>query len=421
MVILFLSNILIQLESEVEVDHRFLSEGLTNPDKMSYIEDIVDPKRPPEEFYAFVRYRKSTRLKLIKNNQDMYIASGQNWLFALLVIFTYCSVWLLQLGLKKATAIRVYIKIQRIILQSFFIKFQFITFTELALHDITIEQPLKYKLSYALSIIFQQIVVIEIIRAYYEISQNYTLKQIESKYFNTEKIFIIEFWTKGLEIENKNTKNINNLNKLYFVRERLRWSIIQIAVVGLQSLPRVQISFITLVDLIYVVLIMRESAKNRIFKSIWLKIKHLCQEVAILVFLVVLTIFSFTKTADGKQSKTMDNLEILVIVAVSFAMACEIILMIYTIFDAVRNLLTKKKVAEQDLKKEEITIEQKKLKVLIEEEPVAMRVYTNKHVVDDVPRKINVPQRSIKYIEPLNCEQEEPKEIELWAKISIVD
>ena len=166
---------------------------------------------------------------------------------------------------------------------------------------------------------------------------------------------------------------------------------------------------------------MRESAKNRIFISIWLKMKHLCQEVAILVFLVVLTIFSFTKTADGKQSKTMDNLEILVIVAVSFAMACEIILMIYTIFDAVRNLLTKKKVAEQDLKKEEITIEQKKLKVLIEEEPVAMRVYTNKHVVDDVPRKINVPQRSIKYIEPLNCEQEEPKEIELWAKISIVD
>ena len=349
----------------------------------------------------------------------MYIASGQNWLFGLLVIFTYCSVWLLQLGLKKAIAIRVYIKIQRIILQSFFIKFQFITFTELALHDITIEQPLKYKLSYALSIIFQQIVVIEIIRAYYEISQNYTLKQMESKYFNTEKILIIEFWTKGLKIENKNTKNINNLNKLYFVRERLRWSIIQIAVVGLQSLPRVQISFITLVDLIYVVLIMRESAKNRIFKSIWLKIKHLCQEVAILVFLVVLTIFSFTKTADGKQSKTMDNLEILVIVAVSFAMACEIILMIYTIFDAVRNLLTKKKVAEQDLKKEEITIEQKKLTVLIEEEPVAYKLRTSQLSNND-ERKININERSVKYLKPLNCDQDEPKEVELGAKIQIV-
>ena len=34
---------------------------------MSFIED-VNLKRPPADFYAFVRYRKSTRTKLIKNN-----------------------------------------------------------------------------------------------------------------------------------------------------------------------------------------------------------------------------------------------------------------------------------------------------------------------------------------------------------------
>ena len=345
----------------------------------------------------------------------MYIASGQNWLFNLLVIFTYCSAWLLKLGLQQGIAVKVYIKIQRIILQSFFIKFQFITFTELALHDITIEQPFKYKLSYALSIIFQQIVVVEIIRAYYEISQNYTKKETESKYFNIEKLFIIEFWTKGLLLDNKNTKDIKNLNKLYFVRERVRWSIIQMAVVGLQGLPRVQISLITLVDLIYMALIIRESIKHRIFASIWLKLKNLCQEVAILVFLVVLTIFSFSKTEGENQSKTLDGLEILVIVAVIFAIACEVLLMIYTIYDALRNFINQKKVTEKVIKNQDIAEEQKELAVLIEEEPVALRVNT-KYVVDDVPKKINFGERSIKYIKPLNCEQEEPKEIELGVK-----
>ena len=53
--------------------------------------------------------------------------------------------------------------------------------------------------------------------------------------------------------------------------------------------------------------------------------------------------------------------------------------------------------------------------MLIEEEPVPLRVNT-KHVVDDVPKKINFVERSIKYIKPLNCEQEEPKEIELGVK-----
>jgi hypothetical protein len=77
------------------------------------------------------------------------------------------------------------------------------------------------------------------------------------------------------------------------------------------------------------------------------------QEAAILIFLVVLAIFSFLKNSGVNDSNTLEALEMLVIVAVIVAVACEIIMMIYTIFDVGRNLLKKKNLDDKD-KDEEI-------------------------------------------------------------------
>ena len=77
------------------------------------------------------------------------------------------------------------------------------------------------------------------------------------------------------------------------VRERVRWSLFQLGIVGLQGLPRAQILFISLLQLGYFILIAVESKRDRIFKSIWLKMKVLFQELAIMVFLVVLCVISY--------------------------------------------------------------------------------------------------------------------------------
>jgi hypothetical protein len=79
-------------------------------------EDLAQKNRPPEEFYSFVRFRKSTRQKLILNNKDLFIATGQNGFFAVLVILTYALVWLLKLGKREWKGFKIIIKIQRIML-----------------------------------------------------------------------------------------------------------------------------------------------------------------------------------------------------------------------------------------------------------------------------------------------------------------
>ena len=134
--------------------------------------------------------------------------------FSVLVILMYLSVWLFKLGDNSSNVVKIYIKIQRIVLQSFFIKFQLITLTELALHDITVTQPFKYVASFILSLAFQQILLIELIRAYLLVKYRYTAKQVESRKFDYEKRLMYLFWTKNLEEKEKDKGNI------YLVRER---------------------------------------------------------------------------------------------------------------------------------------------------------------------------------------------------------
>ena len=78
-----------------------LSDHIYNDGKYLFLED-TNPNRPDEDFFAFVKYKINTRTKLVENNKDMYILSGQNGLFALLVIITYFSVWLFKFGQKKS-------------------------------------------------------------------------------------------------------------------------------------------------------------------------------------------------------------------------------------------------------------------------------------------------------------------------------
>ena len=63
---------------------------------------------------------------------------------------------------------------------------------------------------------------------------------------------------------------------------------------------------------------------------------------------MVLTIFSFLKNSGINDSNTLEALEMLVILAVIVAVACEIIMMIYTILDVGRTLLRKKNLDFKD-------------------------------------------------------------------------
>jgi hypothetical protein len=153
--------------------------GVTDQPVTTYYEDQTNTNRPPEDFFSFVRYSKNTRTRLITSNQDLFIMFGQNGLFAMLIIATYLSVWLGGLGRSKNKAVQIYITVQRLLFKIFFIKFQFIVYIELGMHDMTIAQPFKYRLSYIISAVYSTILLIELARAYNLLKKRYTKEEVE--------------------------------------------------------------------------------------------------------------------------------------------------------------------------------------------------------------------------------------------------
>ena len=104
--------------------------------ELKYMEDKTSEKRPPEDFYAFVRFSKNKRSRLIVSNEDIFIIWGQNGLLALVVILSYMAVWLLKLGQSEKQFIKYFIYLQRFFLKITFIKLQFVAFSELTVHNI---------------------------------------------------------------------------------------------------------------------------------------------------------------------------------------------------------------------------------------------------------------------------------------------
>lgn len=115
------------------------------------------------------------------------------------------------------------------------------------------------------------------------------------------------------------------------LRDRLRWTVFQLIVAGLQKLPIFQISLITFLDLIYVGLVTRENFSKRTFKNFGVKLKVIVQESSILVFLIVLSVFSSVGGQKFKSSTAYAVLEILVIASVFLTIAAEVICSIWNL------------------------------------------------------------------------------------------
>lgn len=77
------------------------------------------------------------------------------------------------------------------------------------------------------------------------------------------------------------------------VMDKARWTCFQIILVGLQMNSTMQIALITLVQLAYIPRAVSSALSKLIFKHFGIRLKHVFQEVAILTFFVVLTVFAF--------------------------------------------------------------------------------------------------------------------------------
>lgn len=174
--------------------------------------------RAPEEFYKFVGAGRNTRNRLVVSNKDMFTIWGQNGFIASLFCLTYLLVWGLEVGGSKKKVVKCLVFLQRQIFIVFLVSLQFLSLTQLAIHDIRREREGRYIFSYLLSWLVTSIIIIEFIRAWLIVrTPGVTFETLSSK--NFEKGLIKKYWTRHLNEKEKSSGNT------YMLRDRMRWTL----------------------------------------------------------------------------------------------------------------------------------------------------------------------------------------------------
>jgi hypothetical protein len=150
----------------------------------------------------------------------------------------------------------------------FFVKMQFIAITELAYHDIGRSREARFIYSYCLSWVVFSITALELLRAYYMVKlKNTDYEKMQEE--DSELAAIWRVWTKDLNEKEKKQGNV------YMVSNRARWTVIQIAVGGLQKLPVAQIWLITLVNSYYLFKMAKMTFGENIFAYYGMRIRYI--------------------------------------------------------------------------------------------------------------------------------------------------
>ena len=156
----------------------------------------------------------------------------------------------------------------------------------------------------------------------------------------------------------------------------------------MQSLEVTQITCITFIDLIYFISVRKDIFGKETFESFGIKLKYIFQEVAILTFLVVLTVFAIFGSNEFRETGFFAFLELVVVIGVIVAIGAEAIATVWGIVGSIREFLqemAKKKLASK------MSDAEKLAKVASEEEGVMPRSITmgNDKIRKFVTRKVD--------------------------------
>lgn len=117
------------------------------------------------------------------------------------------------------------------------------------------------------------------------------------------------------------------------------------------------------------ILAFSEVFHKRVFKGFGVKVKHICQELAITTFLLILTSFNAFDSETYRNSGLYSALEWVIVGSVFVAIGSELFGVLWGIRDAINNFLkNKKKKAKEEAEKKLSEIE-RKCQELIEDEP----------------------------------------------------
>jgi hypothetical protein len=124
-------NLISKKRSTQEVDN----VRITNIYQMN---DISAGDQPSlnDDYYAFVRYRRGSRGRLAILNEEIFIIDGSNGIICILVLVLWTVSQLSKIYIPSAKFTKICVQITRFLMGIFFIKFIFIAFVELGVHDL---------------------------------------------------------------------------------------------------------------------------------------------------------------------------------------------------------------------------------------------------------------------------------------------
>ena len=316
------------------------------------ISPLKDSKYEEKDFDAFRITPRGSRGKITKSNGQVFIMSGQNFIVSCAIIGLWGLSALLGLCLNKKNRIMRAISFAyQMLLGVFFVDYQMIGFAEIAFFDYSTHR--KWAPKFFLSLILSFLIVIligrEVFMGFRLIKQYMTAlnsqknekkKEEKLEAITPEEKLVIEKYTEVINLERYGP------HWYFSLIDTLRFSVIQLVIVSLQLLNRTQALIVLFIDLVFFHYFVALACKHDIFRSNYLMDKTIIQECCILMFLVTITLFSFTENSEFSSSIAYRVIEVVAIISIVGTAAAELSIMLVEIYmqlsESCRKILTRK-------------------------------------------------------------------------------
>ena len=320
-------------------------------DFLSKLSPLKDSKFDDPDVDAYRIKPRGSRGKVTSSNGQIFIISGQNFIVSCLII----GLWALSTSIsycmdKKSKIVGLISFCYQILLGLVFFDDQMISFAEIAFYDYSTFRKWTPKLFLSLMISYGILILIgrEFYQGFKLIKENKDLLISESdedgKKVDTIALgerLVIEKYTEVVNLESYGP------HWYFSLMDSLRFSVIQLVIASLQLLNRTQALIVLVIDLVFFHYFVMLACKHDIFRSNYLMDKTIIQECCILMFLITITLFSFTEDSDFSSSLTYKVIEVVAIIGIVGTIVAELIILIVEIYlkfsESCRKLIRSKK------------------------------------------------------------------------------
>ena len=296
---------------------------------LAQLSPLKDNEFDDPDVNAYQLIPRGTRAKITTSNREVFMASGQNFIISLTIIALWVVLSLLELCLKKGSRILGFIAfVYQMMIGVGFFDYHFICISEISLLSPTAlgQSSPKFTFSLFLSIFFYLLIIENFyhgyqmirVQAFNIISKNKTLGELD---ISKNDRLILEKYTGGLQ------KDSYGSHTYLALLENMRFFVIQLIIVCLQLLNRAQALLVLLVNLGYFIHFLRLISTRKVFNSKPLLIKMIVQECCIMVFILTITLFSFTESTSFSSSTFYKVIEVFAMLSIVGTAGSEFLVM----------------------------------------------------------------------------------------------